>query len=188
MNPVFWSVVLLAGGLLVIGLELFVPSAGLLGLVAGVLLLSSIIVAFFSSMIAGVVMIGVVATLLPFIFMLFVSVWPNTPIGRRVLIGSKRREDVMPAGEHYEERERLIGKRGVARTRMLPSGQVVIDGKKYDAVSQGTVVEPGDAIEVVAIRTWKIIVRRLSETELARGGPASDPGDILSQPVEDFLE
>lgn len=188
MDPLFWSIVLLVCGLLVIALEMFVPSAGLLGLLAGVLLLSAIIVAFFNSLVAGVVVIGVVAALLPFIFMIFVKVWPNTPIGRRVLIGKWRSEDVLPVGAHYDERQRLIGKRGVARTRMLPSGQVMIDGEKYDAVSQGTVIEAGDPIEVIAIRTWKIIVRRISEAELARGGPPADPDDILSQPVEDLLE
>jgi membrane-bound serine protease (ClpP class) len=187
MNPLVWSAILLGAGLLVIAVELFVPSAGLLGMLAGVLLLSSIIVAFFNSMLAGVVMIGVVAALLPFIFLLFVNIWPSTPIGRRVLIARKSREEYLPVGEHYDERQRLIGKRGTARTRMLPSGQVLIDGKKYDAVSQGMVIEPGDAIEVIAIRTWKIIVRRVTAEELQRGGPAVDPDDILSRPVDEFL-
>jgi membrane-bound serine protease (ClpP class) len=179
---------LLAAALLVIGIELFVPSAGLLGILAGGLLMSAIVVAFLDSLVAGVCMVGAVALLLPFIFMLFVKIWPNTPIGRRVLIGRTRQQDWLPTGEDYDGREQLIGKRGVAKTQMLPSGQVLINGQKYDAVSQGMVVEPGDAIEVVALRTYKIIVRRISENELAAGARGTDPDDILSQPVDDFLD
>jgi membrane-bound serine protease (ClpP class) len=186
MDPLFWSIALLIASLLVICIEMFVPSAGLLGLLAAVLMVSAIILAFFNSMLAGVIMIGAVAISLPFIFMLFVRIWPSTPIGRRVMISSP--PDMRPTGEQYEAFSQLIGRRGVARTRMLPSGQVLIDGKSYDAVSQGTAVEAGDPIEVIACRTYRIIVRRISEDELANPGPAIDPDDLLSRPVDEFLE
>ena len=188
MGPLYWSILLLAAALTVIGVELFVPSAGLLAILSAGLLTSAIIVAFLHSLPAGVSMIGAVALLLPLIFVLFVKIWPNTPIGRRVLIARQRQEDVLPTGDDYDGREELIGRRGIAKSSMLPSGQVVIDGRKYDAVSQGMAIEPGDPIEVIAFRTYKIIVRRLSENELDADHVLTDADDILARPVDDLLE
>ncbi len=186
MGPLIWSVLLLAGALLVVALEMFVPSAGLLGILAAALFLSAIIVAFFHSAITGVSMIGAIGLLLPFIFLAFVKIWPHTPIGRRVLIGRRDKDDLLPRGKQYDERQQLVGRRGVARTPMLPSGQVLIDGEKFDAVSQGAAIEAGNRIEVVAIRTYKIIVRRIDDDEPARGLDVN-PDDILSRPVDDLF-
>ena len=186
MSPLIWSILLLAGALLVVGLEMFVPSAGLLGIVAAALFLSAIIVGFFHSALAGVSMIGAIGVIMPFIFLAFVKIWPHTPIGRRVLIGRRHNDDVTLKGKQYDERKQLIGRRGVARTPMLPSGQVLIDGEKFDAVSQGAVIEAGDRIEVVAVRTFKIIVRRIHEDEPELGLEV-DSDDILSQPVDDLF-
>ncbi len=188
MGSLLWSILLLVAALIVIAVELFVPSAGLLAILSAGLLTSAVIVAFLHSVPAGVSMIGVIALLLPLIFVLFVKIWPSTPIGKRVLIGRQRHEDLLPTGDWYDTREEMVGKRGVAKSRMLPSGQVVIEGQKYDAVSQGMAIEPGDVIEVVAIRTYKIIVRRLSEQELASGARVSEADDILARPVDDFLD
>lgn len=188
MGPLLWSIILLAAALAVIGVELFVPSAGLLAILSGSLLTAAVIVAFFASPVAGVFMVGTVALLLPLIFMLFVKVWPNTPIGRRILIKRQRGEDLLPTGEQYDGREELVGKRGQARSHMLPSGQIMIDGQKFDAISEGAAIEPGDPIEVVAIRTYKIIVRRLSETEVRPDHLRDQADDILSRPVDELLD
>ena len=70
---------------------------------------------------------------------------------------------------------------------MPPSGQVQIEGRKYDAISQGAPVDAGDRIEVVAIKTRKILVRKVGEDEPETRDRNIDPDDILSRPVEDFL-
>jgi membrane-bound ClpP family serine protease len=187
MGSLLWSALLLLGALAAVGIEMFLPSAGLLGVIAAALFLSAIIVAFFHSALAGVCMIAAIGLLLPLIFLVFVNVWPHTPIGRRVLIDRRRKEDLLPTGEAYDELQQLVGRRGTARTPMLPSGQILIDGEKYDAVSQGGAIEIGDRVEVVAIRTYKIIVRRVADDEPEQQGLDVDPDDILSQPVDDLF-
>ena len=64
MSNLLWSFVLLAAAVGVIGLEMFVPSAGLLALLAGTLLVSSVIMAFTHSLLAGVSMIIAILMLL----------------------------------------------------------------------------------------------------------------------------
>ena len=68
---------------------------------------------------------------------------------------------------------------------MLPSGAVIIDGRTYDAVTEGIPLEEGQAIIVVDVRTNRIVVRP-SDEQPAKTTPvapfASD--DPLSQPVD----
>ncbi|MGI9516529.1 MAG: NfeD family protein [Pirellulaceae bacterium] len=187
MSGLVWAIRLLLAALVVIAIEMFVPSAGLLAILSTVLIISSIVVAFFYSVPAGVGLMIAVALLMPLIFLAFVHVWPNTPIGKRVLIGRVKHEDVVLTGEHYDEREQLIGKQGIARTKMLPSGMVVIDGNKYDAVSEGMAIEPGDPVKVVAIRAFKVIVRKMDPSETVTSSSLEDD-DILSRPIDDVFD
>ena len=186
MNSLWWSFILLAAAIGVIGIEMFVPSAGLLALLAGTLLISSIIMAFLHSLGAGVMIIMAIGILLPVMFMIFVNVWPNTPIGRRILLKRMNNDDVRLTGEHYDEQLALVGKTGIAKSKMIPSGQIIIDGQKYDAVSEGLPIENGDHIKVVAIRMFKIFVRKIDPTEAAVIHSSLED-DIMSQPVEDVF-
>lgn len=187
MNGLTWSIILLLIALGVIGIEMFVPSAGLLAIVSGSLLVASLIVAFLHSTAAGVGILIAIGLLLPLMFMLFVKVWPNTPIGRRVLLKTATADDVRLTGEHYDEHLELMGKTGVTRSKMIPSGQILIDGKKYDAVSEGLPIEKGDSIKVVAIRMFKIIVRKIDPDQAAVAGSSLEDDDILSRPIDDVL-
>ena len=186
MSGLLWAIILLAIALGVIAIEMFIPSAGLLAIVSGSLLLASVVVAFLHSLGAGVGMLITIGLLLPFIFVIFVNVWPNTPIGKRVLLKRQGEDDVKLKGEHYDEQQELVGKTGYARSKMLPSGQVMIDGQKYDAVSEGLPVEQGDRIQVVDVRMFKIFVRKIDDD--AAVGSSLEEDDILSQPVEDVFD
>ena len=70
---------------------------------------------------------------------------------------------------------------------MLPSGQVVIDGEKFDAISEGFPIEPGDRIIVSDVRGNRIYVEPYEgedETE-DQDLPVRDR-ESLEQPIEDF--
>ena len=86
--------------------------------------------------------------------------WPDTPIGRMMLIPlPKSPEEVLPETENYRGLKNLVGKRGTARGLMLPSGIVLIDNKPYDAVSEGMTIEAGQNVLVVAVSTQRLVVR-----------------------------
>ncbi len=185
MDPIYWSIILLSLGLAVILLELFVPSAGILGVLATVLIVSGIIVAFFNSVQAGVIVLTITSLSLPLLLVLLLKIWPSTPIGRKVLIGRVNAEDVLPIGSHYDELSSLDGRFGRAKTKMLPSGTVVINKKSYDAVSDGFAIDPGDHIQVIAIRMNKIIVRKVEPDETIAKNP-NDRDHLLSRPIDEL--
>ncbi len=186
MEPLYISLILLAAGLCVIFLELFVPSAGVLGIVAAILLISGVVVAFFDGLQTGAIVLGITAVTIPLLLIVMVQIWPHTPIGKRVLIGTMTEDEVMPQTEAYTGRKALIGRIGVAKTKMLPSGIILIDQKKYDALTNGFAVDKGQPVKVVAIKGTRILVEPYDGPVEKDGTvPAADT-DILAQPFEDL--
>jgi len=186
MDPIYWSVILLGIGFFFVFLELFLPSAGLLGIIAGILLVSGVVVAFFESMQTGAIVLLLTVMALPILLALMVKIWPHTPIGRRIMMGQRTTEDVMPNSEAYTEFKTLVGQLGIAKTKMLPSGIIIINDRKYDAISDGFAIEVGQPIKVSAVRGNHIIVMPYDgEVEDASDLPVRDR-DVLSQPIEEL--
>ena len=182
MDLLYWSMILVALGFGVVLLELFVPSAGVLGIVAAILFISGIVTGYLHSLWLGTTLLALITCCLPLLFMLMVKIWPSTPLGKRILIGRMNEEEVLPVGEEYEH-EKLIGQTGIAKTKMLPSGMIKIGDRSYDAVSDGFAIEAGSEIKVVAIKMNRILVQPVdSKNEVS---DFSDD-DVLSQPFEDL--
>lgn len=186
MDPVYWSIILIVLGFFVILIELFIPSAGALGILAAVLLISGVIVGFTQSLAVGATMLLVTALMLPILFGLMIKIWPHTPIGRRILIGPITKDDVMPQGEELDEMRSLVGRLGVARTKMLPSGMIMIDDKKFDAVSDGLPIDQGQTIKVVSVKAHRITVTPYEGSIDDEGTIPVRDNDVLSQPIEDL--
>jgi membrane-bound serine protease (ClpP class) len=184
MDPITWTIILLSVGFLVVFLELFIPSAGVLGVLATVLLVSGVVVAFFHSVYAGAIALLITVVSIPVLLAIMVNVWPHTPLGRRILLGKMDPKDVMPTSEQYTEYKQLVGQLGIAKTKMLPSGIVMINDRKYDALSDGFAIEAGQPIKVSAVKGTRIIVTPYE-------GNMDDPQDlpvrdrdVLAQPIE----
>ena len=184
---IYWAFLLLAIGLFAVILELFVPSAGILGIVAGILIVTSVVLGFMESVSYGVIVLTAAVVTIPGLLALMVKVWPYTPLGKRILLKDLKPEDVLPNYiENKEQKERLEGQLGIAQTKMLPSGIVMVDGEKFDAVSEGFAVEKGDAIRVISVRGNHVYVEPYhGEGEVQAELPPRDL-DILSQPIEEL--
>jgi membrane-bound ClpP family serine protease len=55
-----------------------------------------------------------------------------------------------------------VGKQGVAKRLMAPSGQVQIEGRSYEAASEGPAIEAGQAVVVVKVATRRLVVRAVT--------------------------
>ena len=130
-------------------------------------------------------LIAVVA--LPVLLTVMFKLWPHTPLGKRILLKDLKPEDVLPKSSHYKKRNNsMVGKLGIAKTKMLPSGIVVIDGEKFDAISEGFAIDEGDAVKVIDVREHRIYVQPYDgEVGDTADLPVRD-GDILSTPIEEL--
>jgi membrane-bound ClpP family serine protease len=187
MEPYFWSILLLLVGIAIVGIELFVPSGGVLAILAGLCFLGGIAVAFMQSVQAGLIMITVTSAIVPLLIAAGIHYWPNTPIGRRILGKLPDHPDeVLPDSEAYRGLKQLIGRRGKANCKMLPGGSIVIDRRSYEAVSVGMAIDEGAPVEVVDVRIGRLVVRPCaSDPEDTSGGlPAEKGDDLLSRPID----
>ncbi|QDU26451.1 hypothetical protein ETAA8_15290 [Anatilimnocola aggregata] len=187
MDYFIWALILLALGLFFLVLEFFVPSGGMLGLLCGLSLIGSVVLGFMSGSNTGAVFLLGIMVLVPGVLFAAVHYWPETAIGKLILIPRPSHADeVLPETVAYRGLQALVGKRGVAKSLMLPGGIVHVEGHNYDAISEGASIEAGQPIIVVQISTQRLIVRvddrPFEPAQLVQTSPADAP---LPADIED---
>jgi membrane-bound serine protease (ClpP class) len=64
-------------------------------------------------------------------------------------------------GDIGTERPDLLNKKGIAHTNLRPSGTAIIDGERVDVVTEGSMIQRGAALEVVAVEGMRVVVREI---------------------------
>lgn len=180
LDPFTWAIVLMLLGCALVVLEVFIPSGGILGMLSGLAILGSILFAFRRDVTSGMVFVLISLVAVPTLLAFAFRVWPHTPMGKAFLGELPNEEELKP----IDVRRELVGRAGIAKTMMLPSGSVLIDGQWLDAVSQGDAIEPGEAIVVVEVRGNRVVVRRAEADEAEQ--IVRDPRDVLSKPLDEL--
>ena len=191
VDPTTWAVLLLILGCGLACLEVFIPSGGLISFLATLALLGSIAMAFKRDPATGFAFMAFAVLAVPTVVGLALRYWPRTPMGRAFLGELSRDGELVPE----DWRRQLVGHSGVASSKMLPSGAVLIDGQMIDAVSHSGAIAAGQPVLVVEVRGNRVVVqptnlRGLSVNEArAEGLPSGDPADsedLLSKPIEEL--
>jgi hypothetical protein len=118
MTALVWVVVLLVVGLVVMVLEVFLPSGGILGFLSLTAIVAAIATAFLElGATAGFVVLAVATVVVPVVLALAFRWFPDTPLGRRVLPPPPEPFDVAPAAARRRELEKLVGRRPGAGSR-----------------------------------------------------------------------
>lgn len=142
-------------------LELFVPAGGIIGLVG----LGSIIAAIIRTFQTQGTLVGSIFLLasfiaVPTIFILYFKYFPRTFFGKRLILsGSQTREEGYSSHTEHPY-ESLKGKSGITETKLRPVGTVLIEGQRYNAVTDGDFIEQNTTIKVVYTEGNRIVVRK----------------------------
>ena len=188
MTPFIWALLILLVALALIVMEVFIPSGGVLSFLAAIAVVVSIFLAFYNGgPVTGTIFLVFTAVLVPLAVYTPIRVWPNTPLGKLILIQPPESdEQVLPDKSEWKE---LIGRRGRAISKMLPSGAISIDHRTYDAVSEGMSIVAGTVVQVLAVEGNHIIVRPVDEEIAGTGEAALDKSgeDLLSQPMDSVI-
>jgi membrane-bound serine protease (ClpP class) len=155
-----------------------------LGVLASLSVIVSIGLAFYHhGPRVGFVFVLVALVALPATLALAFKLLPQTPMGRQLLLGTPREEDVLPEDDRRRQLRKLVGQVGRAKTLMLPSGAVEVGGMTIDALSEGLAIEPGTPVRVVEVHGLRVVVRPVAAGEDQQ--PAAARGeDILSQSID----
>jgi membrane-bound ClpP family serine protease len=175
-----WAVLLLALGLGLAMLEVFIPSGGILGFLAFSSILAGIILGFRDENPAvGFVILGVAIVGVPTVVVLAFKWLPKTAMGRRVLLMVPKGEDVLPDDPHMDHLRSLIGQVAQTKCKMLPAGAITIEGRTVDAVSEGMAIEAGQPVRVIKVQANRVVVRPLEDET-----PSESAKDPLRRPID----
>ena len=152
------TIILLFGlGLALVVAEVFIPSMGVLGMAAGLSLMTSIGMAFYEDPGTGTLLLVITAVTVPIILTLGIKLFPRTPLGRKITARGFSFED----GRAVDRRdEGLAGARGVVEAQLRPAGIARIDGRRVDVVSRGESIDAGTEVVVVEVSGNRVIVAR----------------------------
>lgn len=141
-------------GLILVMLETFLP--GMVLGIAGVVCLTAAVAFGFRDFGPGVGVNVLMAVGLGLCgcFVLYAQVFPSTPIAKALI--SRR---VLKDPDMQDE---LLHARGATLSALRPSGVALINGKRFDVVSEGGFIEPNTPIEVVNVDGARIVARKVS--------------------------
>ncbi len=165
-----WEELLLAtAGLVLLALEVFViPGFG----IAGAMGVLGILAALVLSMVGHgntteLVMLVAMRVMFSLLFAILASLMllrfmTRSPIGRRLVLETGLKADQgyasAPDSDH-----RLLGREGVAVSPLHPAGIAEIDGARVDVVSNGPLIDPGEAVVVERVDGNRVVVKRINE-------------------------
>jgi len=162
MDPWLWAILLLVLAVGIGFLELFVPSGGLLGVLAVLALVGSIVFGFIQDPIFGGIYLVLLVIGVPLLIREMVKLWPETPIGKMILLDPAN-DPALEKDQELEQYQKLLGQHGIVRSPMMPSGLIEINGRRYDALSEGIPLDPGTPIVVIHVQGYVITVRSRSQ-------------------------
>ena len=149
------GIVVLIIGIVLIGVEFYLPGFGLPGISGIICTAAGIFLAGRNAserVIVGVIAIVVIAVMLVVSIILFSSKKVKSPI--------KLDTDLQGKNLFIDEKdmEYLIGKKGVALTDLRPSGKGEFDGVKLDIFSSNYYIKKDSELIITAIKNNKIMV------------------------------
>ena len=97
-----------------------------------------------------------------------------------MLLKAPKSEDVLPEDPEKERLKGLLGRTGRAKSPMLLSGVVTIDGHTVEAVSESMPIEVGQTVRVVKVEGLRVVVRPIDED-----APLLPPVDPLKRSYDD---
>ena len=165
----------LFGFALIVVEVLAMPGFGAVGVLGGVLVLVSLLLAYIPDasyldsaigesgwgdtpwrralLAFGISFGGIVAG----IFVLRKSL-SSAGLKRRLTVQAEVQTDI-PGAPTEEEEARLVGRSGKALTPLRPAGTAVIDGQMFDVTTDGGFIEAEERVQIIRIEGNKIVVR-----------------------------
>jgi len=169
---IIWGGALAGVAIVLLLIELFIPSGGLIGVLAGVAAIASLVAFYQYDVTLGFAMTGVYLVLTPILIVAFFKLWLNSPVGRRLILGGDQggteiSSEETTASAEDERRRRLaalrelIGTEGVTVSALRPVGRVKIGNQRIDALAESGLIAANTPVVVVDVYDNQIKVRQV---------------------------
>ena len=159
-----WGLVLIGVAIFLVVVELFVPSGGIIAVVAALTAIAGVVSLFVHDPMWGLIGLVGVAVATPIVVIGGFRIWSSTKIGRQML--GEESEQLLTRQRDEEKRQKdelasMVGMRGVALTDLHPIGVVKVESKRYDAQAEVDLIDAGEKIVVSHADGFQIKVRRV---------------------------
>ncbi len=149
-------ITLMSVALILFFFEIIVPG-GILAAIGGILMLIACVIAYtelgaLSGLITFFIALGISIGML----ILEIKILPRTHLGKKFFLNTA----VEGSSNIPQTEENIIGKSGESLTTMAPTGKIRIEGKEYEATTNGGLLDAGTPIEVVNYDNYKVIVKK----------------------------
>lgn len=179
------ALLLFLAAILIFGIDLMIPSGGVLVFLTACFALAAVIAAFMHSTTTGIWMLIATLGSIPVMLWLFIQVWPRTPFGKRMIITPERSGDfIWSDAAKVANRDSLVGSTGIALNEMLPSGMVQIGEETFEAFSETGPIDAGRSVRVVRLDVGRLVVMAVREPK-PTDAPKSD-GSGLDRPIHEL--
>jgi membrane-bound serine protease (ClpP class) len=151
----FFSWLLLAIGVALIFLEVFIPSGGIIGIVA----LASLALGIYGFFSQGQLVTGFLTAIGSVVFIIAMFSF----MLRRISLKESQDADAFTSVD--SSLEEVMGRSGIARSPLRPAGVALIDGKRIDVVAVSGFIEKDKEIRVIEISGNRVVVIESPETD-----------------------
>jgi membrane-bound ClpP family serine protease len=143
--------------------EVFIPSAGLLSILATLCVAGGVAIFFHHSLVAGWIGVVVALVMVPTLLVLAYRMLPRTSFGRRVMLAPPVRE----RGDAIADTPalaKLLGQTGRVLSTMRPVGMCGFDGQRIECVAESGYVPKDKRVQVIRVEGTQVTVRVVEET------------------------
>lgn len=154
-----WTAMLLfIVGIVLLVIEAIVPGFGIPGIGGILSIVVSIVLASPDVQIAiySIVIAFILSILVAYLFLKYGQ---KSPYFDKIVLNTKHEGD--SGYSSTVNNIRYLDKEGVAITTLRPSGTVMVEDKRLDAVTEGQYIKKGEKIKIVKIEGSKIVVRKI---------------------------
>lgn len=151
------SILLFVAGVTLLLIELFIPGFGIFGFLGLMSLMAGIVMAAYDVMFGlGALLIAIVVTVVILVFA--VRYFKIKGAWRKfVLTDKQEKQSGYVAPRTYDD---LEGKHGTTMTPLRPAGAMLLEGKRYDVVSEGGFIPANQSVVVLQVEGPRIVVRQ----------------------------
>jgi len=169
-----WAIMLIGLAIILFILEVFIPSGGIIGLIAALSLVGGVIVLFWINTTLGLVSALVCIIAIPFAIAAMMKLWPNTPLFRALVLkgagdendeGSETTDGQLSNSNSAGDKSAAnshgikVGDEGMSETSLRPVGMCRLNSRREECIADGQMIEPGKAIRVTHVDGMQVKVR-----------------------------
>jgi membrane-bound ClpP family serine protease len=151
-------ITLYIAGLILLGLELFIPSHGLLTILALVCLGFAVVGTYARDMTTGLVATGICVVTIPTVLLLGIKYVHRLPMGKHLAPPNPMPAEARPAFDSSDY-VIFVGKTGRAVTALRPVGVCEFGGRRVQCVAESGIIDPDTTVVGTEMRLHNLVVR-----------------------------